>query len=78
VRHGDYKLVVGRGGSGEPELYNLAADVAESKDLAKSQPEKAKQLLALYSAWNAEQAEPSAPDAPAAKKGKNKKKATTN
>lgn len=72
VRHGDYKLVVARGGSGEPELYDLASDVSESKDLAKSQPEKAKELKALYDAWNAEQAPPSAPDAPA-KKGQNKK-----
>jgi len=76
VRHGDYKLVVSRGGSGQPELYNLAADQAESKDLAASQPQKVKELLALYGAWNAEQAEPSAPDRPAeGKKAKNKNKA---
>jgi len=76
VRHGDYKLVVSRGGSGEPELYDLASDISESKDLAKSQPEKVKQLQALYDAWNAEQAPPSAPDAPAKKgtKKKNKQK----
>lgn len=80
VRHGDYKLVVSKGGSGKPELFNLAKDFAESKDLAAAQPEKAKQLLALYEAWSAEQAEPSAPDGPAkgAKKGKNKAKAATN
>lgn len=79
VRHGDMKLVVARGGSDRPELYNLADDVAESKDLASAQPEKAKQLLALYAAWNPEQAEPSAPDAPAGKKAaKNKKKAAIN
>ncbi len=74
VRHGDLKLVVSKGGSGEPELYDLTADIGESKDLAKSQPEKVKQLQALYDAWNAEQAEPSAPDAPAAKGQKNKNK----
>jgi arylsulfatase A-like enzyme len=79
VRHGDMKLVVSRGGSERPELYNLANDVAESKDLSSAQPETMKQLLALYTAWNAEQAEPSAPDAPAGKKAaKNKKKAATN
>jgi arylsulfatase A-like enzyme len=72
VRHGDYKLVVARGGSGEPELYNLATDLSESKDLASSQPDKVKELQALYDAWNSEQAPPSAPDAPA-KKGQNKK-----
>ena len=80
VRHGDYKLVVSRGGSGKPELFDLAKDFAESKDLAAAQPDKAKQLLALYEAWSAEQAEPSAPDGPAkgAKKNKNKAKAATN
>ena len=78
VRHGDYKLVVSKGGSGQPELYDLAADIGESKDLIKAQPEKAKELQALYDAWNKEQAEPSAVDAPAKKqenKKKNKKKA---
>src|SRR5436190_82398 len=80
VRQGDMKLVVSKGGSGQPELYNLAADFAESKDLAAAQPEKAKQLQALWNAWSAEQAEPSAPDAPAGgkKAAKNKKKAATN
>jgi arylsulfatase A-like enzyme len=79
VRHGDLKLVVSKGGSGQPELYDLAADIGESKDLAKDQPEKVKQLQALYDKWNAEQAEPSAPDAPAGKnKKKNKNKAKTN
>jgi arylsulfatase A-like enzyme len=76
VRHGDMKLVVSRGGSDRPELYNLADDVAESKDLATAQPETVKKLQALYTAWNSEQAEPSAPDAPAGKKAaKNKKRA---
>ena len=80
VRQGDMKLVVSNGGSGQPELYNLAADFAESKDLAAAQPEKANQLQALWNAWSAEQAEPSAPDAPAGgkKAAKNKKKAATN
>ena len=78
VRYGDLKLVVSNGGSGKPELYNLASDVSESNDLAATQPEKAGQLQALYTAWSKEQAEPSAPDGPAGKKGKNKKKAATN
>jgi arylsulfatase A-like enzyme len=79
VRSGDLKLVVSNGGSGKPELYNLAEDRAESKDLASAQPEKVKQLLALYATWNSEQAEPSAVDAPAGKKAKkNKKKAGAN
>ena len=77
VRQGDMKLVVSKGGSGQPELYNLADDFAESKDLAAAQPEKAKELQALWNKWSAEQAEPVAPDAPANQnKNKNKKKAT--
>jgi arylsulfatase A-like enzyme len=76
VRHGDWKLVVGNGGSNQPELYNLAADISESKNLAGEQPEKVKELRALYDKWNAEQAPPSAPkEKPAAKKaGKKGKK----
>lgn len=73
VRHGDHKLVVSKGGSGQPELYDLASDIGESKDLAQAQPEKVKHLQSLYDAWNKEQAEPSAPDAPAAKKNNKKK-----
>ncbi|MFO0945463.1 MAG: hypothetical protein U1D30_05885 [Planctomycetota bacterium] len=61
IRHGDWKLVVGRDGSGKPELYHLAVDISESKDLASTEPEKVKELAALYEAWNAEQAPPSAP-----------------
>ncbi|MEK6261680.1 MAG: sulfatase [Planctomycetota bacterium] len=78
VRQGDMKLVVSKGGSGQPELYNLADDFAESKDLAAAQPEKARELQALWNQWSAEQAEPLAPDAPANQnknKNKNKKKA---
>jgi arylsulfatase A-like enzyme len=79
VRDGDFKLVVSRGGSGKPELYNLAADISESKDLASAQPAKVKELQALWNKWSAEQAEPSAPDSPGAgkarKAGKKKKNA---
>jgi arylsulfatase A-like enzyme len=58
IRHGDWKLVVANGGSGEPELYNLADDIGEQTDLAPTQPEKARELQALWNRWNAEQAEP--------------------
>ncbi len=63
VRQGDLKLVVSVGGSGEPELYNLAADFGESRNLARAQPAKVKELQALWNKWSAEQAEPGAPDA---------------
>lgn len=77
VRAGDWKLVVARGGSGQPELYNLAKDWQESKDLASAEPAKVKELQALWDAWNAEQAPASAEDKPAGQKKnkKNKKKA---
>ncbi|MEO6244388.1 MAG: sulfatase-like hydrolase/transferase [Opitutaceae bacterium] len=77
IRHGDMKLVVSKGGGGQPELYNLASDLGESKDLAATQPAKVKELQALWDKWSAEQAPPSAPDAPAAGKA-NKKNAKKN
>ena len=74
IRHGDMKLVVSKGGSGQPELYDLATDLGETKDLAATQPAKAKELQAMWDKWSAEQAPPSAPDSPAAGKA-NKKNA---
>jgi arylsulfatase A-like enzyme len=76
VRHGDLKLVVSKGGSGKPELYDLSKDIGESKDLAAAQPAKVRELQALWDEWSAEQAEPSAPDTPAGsgkKAGKKKR-----
>ncbi|HWL08491.1 MAG TPA: sulfatase-like hydrolase/transferase [Planctomicrobium sp.] len=64
VRHGNHKLVVAEGGSGQPELYDLVQDKEEQHDLAAQQPEKVKELQAVYAAWNAEQAPPSAPIEP--------------
>jgi arylsulfatase A-like enzyme len=64
IRHGDMKLVVARGGSGKPELYDLAADFSESKDLAAEKPDEVKKLQALWDKWSAEQAPPSAIDTP--------------
>ncbi len=74
VRHGDLKLVVSRGGSGAPELYDLASDVGESKDLAQVQPERVRQLQAMWDAWSTAQAPPSAPDQPARQRAKAKAK----
>lgn len=53
IRHGDYKLVVGRDGSGRPELYNLHDDLGEERNLAESEPAKVAELQALWDAWNA-------------------------
>lgn len=56
VRSGDWKLVVADGGSGRPELYDLASDVGERNDLAASHPDRVAELTALYEAWSAKQA----------------------
>ena len=64
VRHGDWKLVVSKGGSGKPELYNLAKDIGESIDLASNNAAKLTELQKIYDSWNAEQAEPTVVDKP--------------
>lgn len=74
IRDGDMKLVVSKGGSGKPELYNLAEDIGESKDLAAAQSDKVKELQAMWNKWSAEQAPASAPDSVGGKKNKKKKK----
>jgi len=70
VRMGDWKLLVnpsdkdaeeggdGKAGAGKVELYNLAADIAETKNLAASQPEKVKELRARLNAFMKNAAEP--------------------
>jgi arylsulfatase A-like enzyme len=73
IRHGDLKLVVSRGGSGKPELYDLAKDLSESNDLAGSLPDEVQKLQAMWHTWSAQQAPPSAIDAPANQKGSNRK-----
>jgi arylsulfatase A-like enzyme len=77
IRHGDWKLVVGNGGGKEPELYNLADDLSESKDLAADQPEKVKELQALWDKWNTEQAPASAPKEARPQNKQAKKRRTT-
>jgi arylsulfatase A-like enzyme len=72
IRHGDLKLVVSRGGSGKPELYDLATDDRESKNLAASRPEDVKKLQAMWDQWSAEQAPPSAVDAPPKQPARNR------
>jgi arylsulfatase A-like enzyme len=61
VRQGDWKLVGGNGGDLNGELYNLADDISESKNLAAANPDKVRELKSLWDAWSAEQASPSAP-----------------
>jgi arylsulfatase A-like enzyme len=59
IRHDDWKLVRYdpvvdgmKGTATEPRLYNLANDMGESKDLIKSEPQKAKELQAAWDEWN--------------------------
>jgi arylsulfatase A-like enzyme len=70
VRHGDWKLVGGNGGNLNGELYNLADDISESKNLAADNPDKFAELKKLYDAWNAEQAPPASPQEKPAKQKK--------
>jgi arylsulfatase A-like enzyme len=58
IRKGDWKLVVSRIDGKEPRLFNLAEDVGEKDDLAAKNPDKVKELTAVWQVWNAEQKEP--------------------
>ncbi len=72
VREGNWKLV--RTGDTPPELFDLAADVAESRDLASAQPAVATRLAAALAAWDKELVPPAFPGLQA-RQGKNKKAA---
>jgi arylsulfatase A-like enzyme len=61
VRDGNWKLV--RGAGKGDELYDLAADVGESRDLAATQPAVAARLAAALDAWNKELIDPVFPGA---------------
>jgi arylsulfatase A-like enzyme len=50
VRAGDWRLVEFFE-DGRAELYDLKADIAETKDLAREKPEKVKELRAQLAAW---------------------------
>ncbi len=56
IRKGDWKIV--RLPNAPPQLYNLAEDVSESRDLASSHSARLKELLADWEAWNRQLAEP--------------------
>ncbi len=64
LRKGDWKIVKGAGGTAEAgrtgkattdnaQLYNLAQDIGETKDLAATNPEKLKELTEVWNAMNA-------------------------
>ena len=48
VRQGDWKLVSHRG---KAELFDLAGDVSEARDLAAKEPERAAALRVVYDKW---------------------------
>ena len=62
IRHGDMKLVQGRANSSPPELFDLANDIGEQSNLAARQPEKVKELKAMWDDWNAQMAPPASPE----------------
>lgn len=56
IREGDWKLLYRD--RAEPELYNLAADISESTNLAAGNPDKTKELRAKMDAWESGLREP--------------------
>lgn len=57
VRQGDWKLVKAHIND-SPRLFNLANDLGEQNDLAAKEPDKVKQLQALWDSWNAKNEPP--------------------
>ena len=55
LRSGNWKLI--RDGK-EWQLYDLAHDISETKNLAAKEPARVQQLTTLWDKWNAEQIEP--------------------
>lgn len=59
TRKGDWKLVrLANQGQPQVELYNLADDISEEKNLADDKPDIVKELTSSLEAWNAQLAEP--------------------
>lgn len=56
LRKGDWKLV--KPDAETVELFDLEADVGESRNLAGEKPEKVEELQAAWKTWNAQMAEP--------------------
>lgn len=52
IRQGDWKLL--KGPTGDDGLFNLAEDIGEKNNLYEKNPEKVKELQAIYDKWNAE------------------------
>ena len=74
IRDGDMKLVQGRANSSPPELFDLANDVGEKSNLAARQPEKFKELKAMWDDWNTQMAPPATPQDRTARKARKRAK----
>jgi arylsulfatase A-like enzyme len=72
MREGDWKLVGGE--TGGTQLFNLAADIGENKDLSAEQPEVLARLRRAYANWNKDNIAPLF-ESPQAKQQKAAKKA---
>jgi hypothetical protein len=57
VREGRYKLITGVGKHAH-ELYDLGADLGETKNIATENPELTIRLDAAWQTWNAQMAPP--------------------
>lgn len=73
VREGDWKLVGNE--SRGAELFNLAADIGETQDVAAENPEVLTRLRAAYEAWNQHNIRPIFQSPPGAKQKAAKKAA---
>lgn len=58
IRNGDMKLVHGDANNDPPELFDLATDIGEKNNLAAKQPEKVRELKAMWDEWNSQMAAP--------------------
>ncbi|MBM3335099.1 hypothetical protein FJY63_10605 [Candidatus Sumerlaeota bacterium] len=52
ARQGPYKLV--KIGGGTAQLFDLTADIGETRDLAREQPDRVEQLLKRLQDWNSQ------------------------
>ncbi len=63
VREGPWKLMI-PGANRPPELYHLADDIGESRDLAAQQPDRIARMSSALKAWEEEMAQSTRPNFP--------------
>ena len=52
IRSGNWKLIAN--GTGKPELYNLTANISETRNLSEENNQQMRKLAELWNEWNAE------------------------